>query len=114
MDEISPSGVTSVAELTESGLTRFEVTPESLGLEIADLASLAGGEPSENAQVIERVLGGEYGGARTAVVLNAAAAIFVGGSVESLEAGVRMAESSIDDGGAARALERLRAATQAT
>lgn len=113
MDEISPSGVTSVAELTESGLTRFEVTPEALGLERADLASLAGGEPSENAVVIERVLGGEQGGARTAVLLNAAGALFVGGAVESLEAGVRLAESSIDDGRAAEALERLRNATQA-
>ncbi len=111
MDEISPSGVTSVAQLTESGLTRFEVTPESLGLDIADLASLAGGEPSENAVVIERVLGGEQGGARTAVLMNAAAAIFVGGSVDSLEAGVRMAEASIDDGGAADALQRLRVST---
>ena len=114
MDEISPSGVTSVAQLTESGVIRFEVTPEALGLQTVDIASLAGGEPSENADVIERVLSGEQGGARTAVVLNAAGAIFVGGSVDSLEAGVRLAESSIDDGGAAEALERLRRATQAS
>ena len=113
MDEISPAGATSVAQLTEAGLTRFEVTPEALGLETADLASLAGGEPSQNAETIERVLGGEQGGARTAVVLNAAGAIFVAGSVESLDAGVRMAESSIDDGRAAQALDRLKAATQA-
>ena len=83
------------------------------GRSTADLASLAGGEPSQNAETIERVLGGEQGGARTAVVLNAAGAIFVAGSVESLDAGVRMAESSIDDGRAAQALDRLKAATQA-
>ena len=100
-------------QLTEAGLTRFEVTPEALGLETADLASLAGGEPSQNAETIERVLGGEQGGARTAVVLNAAGAIFVAGLVESLDAGVRLAESSIDDGRAAQALDRLKAATQA-
>jgi anthranilate phosphoribosyltransferase len=112
MDEISPSGVTTVAELTESGLTRFEVTPEALGLETADFTSLAGGEPSENAVVIERVLGGEQGGARTAVLMNAAAALFVGGAVESLEVGVRVAQASIDDGRAAAALERLRRSTR--
>ena len=67
----------------------------------------------QNAEMIERVLGGGQGGARTAVVLNAAGAIFVGGSVESLAAGVSLAESSIDDGRAAEALDRLRAATQA-
>ena len=112
MDEISPSGVTTVAELTESGLTRFEVTPEALGLETADFTSLAGGDPSENAVVIERVLGGERGGARTAVLLNAAAALFVGGAVGSLEAGVREAQASIDGGSAAAALERLRSSTR--
>jgi anthranilate phosphoribosyltransferase len=111
MDEISPSGVTSVAQLSESGVTRFTVTPEACGLESTDLASLAGGEPSENAEVIERVLGGERGGARTAVLLNAAGALFVGGAVESLEAGVRLAESSIDEGRAADALRRLKEAT---
>jgi len=111
MDEISPSGVTSVAQLSESGVTRFTVTPEACGLERADLASLAGGEPSENAAVIERVLGGEQGGARTAVLLNAAGALYVGGAVESLEAGVRLAESSIDEGRAADALRLLKEAT---
>jgi anthranilate phosphoribosyltransferase len=108
MDEISPSGSTHVAELTEAGLTRSTVTPEQLGLERADPASLAGGEPSENAVVIERILDGEQGGRRTAVVMNAAAAIFVGGTVASLEEGVRMAEASIDSGAAAASLQLLR------
>ncbi len=108
MDEISPSGSTHVAELTEAGLTRSTLTPEQLGLERADPASLAGGEPSENAVVIERILDGEQGGRRTAVVMNAAAAIFVGGIVASLEEGVRMAEASIDSGAAAASLQLLR------
>ena len=111
MDEISPSGTTSVAQLSESGLTRFEVTPEACGLDPADLASLAGGEPSENAVVIERVLDGKPGGARTAVLMNAAGALFVGGAVESLEAGVRRAEASIDEGRAADALQLLKETT---
>ena len=111
MDEISPSGVTHVSELSEAGVSEYEVTPEQLGLEPAELGSLAGGEPDENAAVVERVLAGEGGGPRTAVVMNAGAALVVGGKAGSLQEGVSLAEASIDSGEAGRALARLRAAT---
>ncbi len=111
MDELSPAGPTQIAELSEAGRRDYTVTPQELGLEAADLDSLAGGTPEENARTIESVLAGEPGGPRTASVLNAAAALWVGGSVASLAEGVREAEASIDSGAAGRALERLRAAT---
>jgi anthranilate phosphoribosyltransferase len=113
MDEVSPSGPTEVAEVSESGLRRYQVSPEEFGLEPASLLSLAGGEPEENAEVIRAVLNGARGGPRTAVVLNAAAAIWVSGRVESLSEGVVIAERSIDEGAAGESLERLRAATHA-
>ena len=111
MDEISPSGVTHISELSDSGILEYHVTPEQLGLEPAALESLAGGEPEHNALVIQQVLGGQEGGARTAVVVNAAAAIAVADQSTSLQEGVRLAESSIDSGAASDALERLRMAS---
>ncbi|HIA73111.1 MAG TPA: anthranilate phosphoribosyltransferase [Gemmatimonadetes bacterium] len=111
MDEISPSGVTYISELSDSGIVEYEVTPELLGLEPATLESLAGGDPEYNASVIQSVLAGHEGGARTAVLLNAAAAITVGGQSASLQEGVSLATSSIDSGAAAAALERLRTAS---
>jgi anthranilate phosphoribosyltransferase len=111
MDELSPSGVTYVSELSESGLTEYEVTPEGLGLEPADLVSLGGGEPAENAKTIEGVLAGQEGGARSAAVINAAAAFLVSGKAASLTEGVSLAQTSIDSGGADEALGRLREAT---
>ena len=111
MDEISHSGVTHVTELSDSEIVEYQVTPEQVGLEPAALESLVGGDPEDNALVIQNVLRGEEGGARTAVVLNAAAAIFVAGRSVSLQEGVQLAESSIDSGAASDALERLKIAS---
>ncbi|MDH3205037.1 MAG: anthranilate phosphoribosyltransferase [Gemmatimonadota bacterium] len=112
MDEVSPVGATRVVELRDGEILEYEVTPQQLGLEPADLAGLAGGEPGRNAEIIEAVLAGEPGAARTAVVVNAAAALLVGGVAADLEGAARLAETSIDEGRAAAALERLRAATR--
>ncbi len=111
MDEVSPTGMTRVAELREGEVHEYEVSPADLGVEPAGLEELAGGEPDQNAAIIEAVLTGEQGGARSAVVVNAAAALLVGGAADSWEEGARLAEASIDEGSAARALERLRASS---
>jgi anthranilate phosphoribosyltransferase len=111
MDEVSPVGPTRVAELRDGRVSEYEVTPEALGLERVAADGLAGGEPEENAAVIEAVFRGEAGAPRTAVVLNAAAAILVADLAESWEDAVPLAERSIDEGAAAEALGRLRAAT---
>ena len=66
--------------------------------------------PSSPAAVV--VLAGEQGDARSAVVVNAAAALLVGGVADSWEEGARLAETSIDEGGAAHALQRLRACSK--
>jgi len=114
MDEVSPVGSTRVVELRDGEIRGYEVTPKELGVEPANLEGLAGGDPDRNAQIVEAVLAGERGAARSAVVVNAAAALLVGGVAEDLEHGARLAESSIDEGKAAAALERLRAATVTT
>lgn len=112
MDELSPLGTTRVAELNEGRLSERTVTPAELGLEEATAESLAGGSPEENAAIVVQVIDGtEKGGARSAVVLNAAGALYVAGLAASLESGVALAADSIDGGAAAAALERFRRAS---
>jgi anthranilate phosphoribosyltransferase len=112
LDELSPMGPTAVAELDDGAITHRTVNPEDFGLESCSAEDLAGGEPEDNAAMILRVLGGEdRGGARTAVVMNSGAAIYVAGISETPEEGVAAAAAAIDDGSALGALEGLRKAT---
>lgn len=111
MDEVSPIGPTRVAELREGSIERYEIDPEELGLEPVDPGALAGGDPGENAAIIEAVLGGEPGAARDAVVANAAAAILVAGLAEAWAEAADLARRTIDEGLAAQALEALRSAS---
>jgi len=113
MDEVSAVGPTRLAELSEGKVRHLEIRPEEMGVDPVRVEDLRGGEPSENADVILRVLDGERSARRTSTVLNAAAAIWVGGAAESLQAGVESARDSIDSGRARGALERLRNATNA-
>jgi anthranilate phosphoribosyltransferase len=83
-----------------------------VGLARAEPAALTGGTPDVNAQTTRSIFAGDHGAARDLAVLNAGAAIYVSGTVESLEEGVRTAEATIDDGRAAAALEALTALTQ--
>jgi len=114
LDELSPLGVTRIVEVHDGELRHRSFDPvEHFGWHF-DPADLAGGEPAENAGIVEAVLrGGGTPAARAAVALNAAAALYVAGLVESLEAGVRQAEEGLREGVGFRALERLRAASGA-
>ncbi len=114
MDELSPVGPTRIVELSAQGVVEREIVPEQVGLAAGEAAGLAGGDPAANAEIITRVLGGaERGVARTAVVLNAAAALYVAGIAETLEDGVSRALHALDDGAALDLLERLKRASRA-
>ena len=113
VDEVSPLGATRVSDLREGSIRTYEVTPESVGLERAGPVGLEGGTPEENAALIELVLAGGVGAARTAVVLNAAAALLAAGVEEGWPNAVRAAEAAIDDGRAHGALGRLRETSRA-
>ena len=95
-------------------VTERTVRPEDFGLESCSAEELAGGEPEENAEIILHVLKGEErGGARTAVLMNAGAALYVAGISHTLEEGISACAPAIDDGRALDALEGLRQASEA-
>lgn len=112
IDELSPLGPTRIAELKDGIVEHYSVEPADVGLGVHGPEGLSGGEPEDNARRIVEVLEGEdRGAARAAVVLNAAAAIYVADRTETLRDAVEVAEESIDSGAAARKLVVLRRAT---
>jgi anthranilate phosphoribosyltransferase len=113
LDEMSTSGRTRVVEVDGPDLRSYEVGPEDVGLATASYGDVAGGTPEANAEVTRRILAGEPGPRRDLAVLNAGAAIFVGGRADTLEQGVRAAEAAVDSGAAARSLDALIALTEA-
>ncbi len=107
LDEISVSGPTLVEEVRDGRRRRFVITPEELGLMRHPIEALRGGEAPFNAALIRAVLEGARGGPRDAVLANAAAALVVGGHVETLREGVVRAADVIDSGAASAHLERF-------
>jgi anthranilate phosphoribosyltransferase len=105
LDEFSVSGATHVVELSGGELRSFEVTPEEVGLERAQDGAVGAGTPDQNADVLRRVLAGEPGIERALALLNAGAAIYVGGRADTIEAGVRSAEEAVDSGAARGVME---------
>ena len=105
LDEFSVSGATRVVELREGQLASYDVTPEQVGIDRAADGAVGAGTPDENARVLRRVLEGEPGTERSLAVLNAAAAIYVGGRAASLRDGVERAREAIDSGAALRTLD---------
>ncbi|MGD2122841.1 MAG: anthranilate phosphoribosyltransferase [Gemmatimonadota bacterium] len=110
MDEMSPLGPTQVAELREDGsIVEGMIRPGQLGLGTFAADSLHGGEPEENAGLIRHVLEGrEEGGARAAVLLNAAGALYVAGRAESLPDAMELAKEGLASGAGVRKLEELK------
>ena len=113
VDELSIAARTRVIEVRDGGTEENFVEPEDFGLATAELDEVAGGSPEENAAVARAVLGGESGPRRDLVLLNAGAAIYVGGVAESLGEGVGKAAEAIDSGAAEGLLERLAATAAA-
>ncbi len=107
MDEISITGVTSVAALEGGKVRGFEIHPEDAGLPAHPLRDILGGTPAENAAALRAILEGETGAYRDAVLLNAAAALIVAEKAAGLKEGVEIAAASIDSGAALRAVETL-------
>jgi anthranilate phosphoribosyltransferase len=106
MDEITVTDSTLVAEVTDGEIKEYEVSPEDFGLSRHAPDGLLGGDAHLNARILRGVLAGdETGAARDVVLLNAGAAIHVSGRTGTIQQGVRLAEESISEGAASKALE---------
>lgn len=104
LDEISMSAPTSVCELADGQITKYEITPEQFGLTRCTKEDLKGGTPQENAKITRDILSGVKGPKRDAVVLNCAAALHVAKGNLSMADAVKEVEQLIDSG---KALEKL-------
>jgi anthranilate phosphoribosyltransferase len=113
LDELTISTTSQVVELREGDVHAYEVDPKDLGITPASIEALAGGDPATNAALARRVLDGEPGPHRDIVCLNAGAALVAAGLADDLASGIGSARSSIDEGSAAAALDRLVAISNA-
>ena len=107
LDEITIAGRTRVIEVREGGTSEWFTEPGDFGLQAGSLEDVAGGEPEDNAVMVREVLLGELGAARDISLLNAGAAIYVGGGAPDLAGGVEAARRAVDSGAAQAVLDRL-------
>jgi len=108
LDEITIAEKTFVAEALKSAVRTFELSPEDFGVDSTPLDGLSGGDAEANAKIIREVLKGNRRDAgRLLVLVNAAAALHVGGIAADVKEGMKLAEESIDSGLAAEKLNEL-------
>lgn len=108
LDEISLSAPTTVCEIRDGEFKSYVIEPEQFGLKKCDKTELVGGNPEENAAITKAILSGEERGPkRDAVVLNAAACIYIAKKADSIEAAVKVAEEMIDSGKAMEVLDKF-------
>ena len=110
-DELSTTGPTEVLEINRKAsvrdVARWTLVPETFALRRARLEELRGGAAAENARIAGDVLGGKPGPVREAVLLNAAAALYVGGIGGDLSGALTLARQALDSGKARAVLERV-------
>lgn len=107
LDEISMSAPTTVCEIRDGWFRTSVITPEEFGFTRCTKEDMKGGTPEENAEITLSVLNGEKGAKRDAVLLNAGAALYIGGKAESIKEGIILAAEIIDSGKALTTLRRL-------
>jgi len=112
LDEITTTGETLISELSGNTIHTYTIACDTYGIAPAQLADLAGGDAAANARITREILGGERGACRDIVLMNAGAAIYVGGQARDLHEGITRAAASIDSGSALARLDRLAEATR--
>ena len=111
LDEITLTGKTMVYELKDGKIKKYDLKPADVGLETISSDLLKGGDPDRNAEIALRILEGKKGPERDFVLINAGAVIYVGGSADSIQNGIRKAKESIDSGEALKRLDKLKKMT---
>ena len=108
LDEISVAAPTHICEFKDGWFKSYDIEPKQFGLAGGTHEDIKGGTPQENAETTRRILRGEEKGAkRDAVLLNAGAALCVGGKADSFADGVKLAAELIDSGKAFETLQKV-------
>lgn len=107
LDEISLSAPTTICEINNGWYKSYTIKPEDFGFERCTKEELKGGTPEVNAQITRDILAGAKGHKRNAVLLNAGAALYIGGKAASFKEGVALAAEIIDSGKALATLEKF-------
>ncbi len=107
LDEISLSSDTAVCEFKDGWFKSYTIKPENFGFERCRKSDLVGGDPAENAEITRRILKGEKGHKRNAVLMNAGAALYITDKAPTMADGIKLAAELIDSGKAYAALEKL-------
>ena len=108
LDEISLSAPTKICEIRDGWYKTYVAAPEDFGLERCAREDLRGGTPEENAKITLSILSGAEGHKRNAVLMNAGAALYIGGKAGSMKEGIALAAELIDSGRALETLNKLR------
>ena len=108
LDEISLSSETRICEFRDGWFKTYEIKPEDFGLTRCKKEDLVGGEPEENAEILIDILRGVKSPKRDAVLINAGAALVIGGLAEDIQDGVALAARTIDQGNALAVLEKVK------
>ena len=108
LDEISLSAPTKICEIRDGWYKTFVAAPEDFGLERCAREDLRGGTPEENAKITLSILSGAEGHKRNAVLMNAGAALYIGGKAGSMKEGIALAAELIDSRRALETLNKLR------
>ena len=105
LDEISMSAATKVCEIKDGWFKSYMIEPEDFGFKKCTKEDLKGGTPEDNANITQDILKGAKGPKRDAVLMNAGAALYIGGKADSMKDGIRLAAELIDSGKALKTLE---------
>ncbi len=107
LDEISLSAPTKICEIQNGWFKSYIIKPEDFGFERCEKTDLKGGNPDKNARITRDILSGKKGHQRNATLLNAGAALYIGGKADSMKNGISLASQLIDNGSAYNTLEKL-------
>ncbi len=107
LDEISMSSPTTICEIKDGWYRTSVITPEMFGFTRCSKEDLKGGSPEENAEILRAILRGEKGPKRDATLMNAGAALYIGGKADSMKEGIALAAELIDSGKAMETLEKF-------
>ena len=108
LDEISLSAPTTICECKDGWYKTYTIAPEDFGLSRCEKVDLRGGTPQENAEITINILKGEQGHRRNAVLMNAGAALYIGGKADTFKDGIALAAQLIDSGAALETLSKLK------